>query len=374
MPNLDFAWQAEAEDGLPRLFALLEGKSGSLSEPELESVPGLIWRDPHEKRIRINPPGFVQDLDRYGIPAWELIKPDTYPGFIWDQYYPVLTTRGCPYPCTYCNTPGLSGKKLRHRSAESVVEELRMLKKRYGIQRFSIIDDEFTLAKKYARKVCEEIINAGLNLKWDCPVGVRLDSLTPELLQIMEAAGCESLAVGIESGNERIQQLIRKRVTVEKIREKAHMIAGCSKIRITGYFMIGFLDETPDEIRDTIRLACELPLVRANFNVVIPIPGTAVFRELLEEDLLDLGRINWDTLTSDQVAFERRHISGGDLMKLHRLAYLRFYGRPSILVDLFRESLRNREVIRAGLRNLKGLLRKNQTYTFTPMYLQDGTG
>ena len=255
-----------------------------------------------------------------------------------------------------------------------MVEELRFLKRRYGIQRFSIIDDEFTLANKYAIAFSEALIDSGLDLKWDCPVGVRLDSLNPELLGVMEAAGCEAMAVGIESGSERIQGLIKKRVTVETIRERAHMIADCSSIRITGYFMIGLLDETAEEINQTIRLASELPLVRANFNVVIPIPGTAIFDELLEEGLLTLDEISWDTLTSDQVAFERRHVSGRELMKLQRKAYLRFYGRPGIIWDLLREAVRNREVLRASFNKLKMLSWRDQTYNFTPMYQRELAG
>ena len=112
-------------------------------------------------------------------------------------------------------------------------------------------------------------------------------------------------------------------------------------------------------------------MVRANFNVVIPIPGTAIFDELLEEGLLTLEEIEWDTLTSDQVAFERRHISGPALMKLQRKAYLRFYGRPSIVWDLIRESLGNKEVLRASFRKLKMLSWRDQTYTFTPMYRRE---
>ncbi len=371
MPDLDFAWKAEAEEGMGPCLHLFEEYGPAIPETELQKIPGLVWRSLAEERIVTNSPSFGVDLDSYGIPAWDLVEPDTYPGFIWEQYYPVLTTRGCPYPCTYCDTPGLSGRKLRHRTPEHVVEELRFLKQRYGIQRFSIIDDEFTLANKYATAFSEALIDSGLGLKWDCPVGVRLDSLNPELLRIMEAAGCEAMAVGIESGSERIQSLIKKKVTVETIRERAHMIADTSRIRITGYFMIGLLDETVDEIKETIRLACELPLVRANFNVVIPIPGTAIFDELIEEGLLKLDEICWDTLTSDQVAFERNHLSGQELMRLQRTAYLRFYGRPSIVWDLFKESLRNKEVMRASFNKLKMLTWRDQTYTFTPMYQQE---
>lgn len=368
MPNLDFSWKGEAEEGLGHLLHLFEEYGLEIPEPELEKIPGLVWRSLSEERIVTNSPSFGNDLDAYGIPAWDLVKPDTYPGFIWKQYYPVLTTRGCPYPCTYCNTPGLSGRKLRHRSVGHVVEELGFLKQRYGIQRFSIIDDEFTLDNKYAISFSQALIDSGLNLKWDCPVGVRLDSLNPELLRIMEAAGCEAIAVGIESGSERIQTLIKKKVTVETIRERAHMIAGTSSIRITGYFMIGFLDETVEEIKETIRLASELPLVRANFNVVIPIPGTEIFDELVAAGLLKLDEISWDTLTSDQVAFQRRHLSGEKLMQLQRKAYVRFYGRPHIFWDLFKEALNNKEVIRASFNKLKMLSWRGQTYRFTPMY------
>ncbi len=371
MQDLDFAWKSEAEEGLPVLLSHYEKHGRQIPENLLKDVPGLVWRNETAKTIIVNPPSFGVDLDSYGIPAWELMRPETYPGFIYDEYYPILTTRGCPYPCTYCNTPGLSGKKLRHRSVEHVIEELTLLKQRYGIKRFSIIDDEFTLDRRYATRFCEHLIESGLNLRWDCPVGVRLDSLFPELLQIMERAGCESMAVGIEVGAERMQKIIQKRVTVEKIKEKAFMIAGCSRIKIVGYFMLGFLDETEEEIKETIRLAAFLPLTRANFNIVIPIPGTAIFDEALHQGKLELEKINWDTCTSDQVAFQRNHVSGKRLIQLSRLAYFRFYGRPRILWQLAKESLRNREIFRASFRNLKRLSRRTTTDTRLPLYVRE---
>ncbi|MCZ6879374.1 MAG: radical SAM protein [Acidobacteria bacterium] len=371
MPNLDLAWKAEAEEGLPELLSCFEEYGREMPEGRLEKIPGLVWRSQEKGQTVVNPPGFTADLDSYGIPAWHLLRPETYPGFIWDEYYPISTTRGCPFPCTYCNTPGLSGKKLRHRSVEHVIQELSFLKNRYAVRRFSIIDDEFTLARKYTTRFCQALIESDLELKWDIPAGVRLDSLDPELMKIMEAAGCEAMAVGIESGNERIQRLINKRVTVETIREKAAQVAGCTQIRMAGYFMIGFLDETEAEIMDTIRLAAELPLQRANFNLVIPIPGTAIFQELLQEGLLKLGQINWDSLTCDQVAFPRRHVSGRRLLELQKHAYSRFYGRPGIIWDVGKEMLKNRELLWRSLQKLRMFARRNETYSFTPMYLRE---
>jgi radical SAM superfamily enzyme YgiQ (UPF0313 family) len=377
MSAIDFAWKAEAEEGLPGLLRLFAEHGRNIPEHHLTPIPGLVWRSKQEDRIIVNKPGFGINLDSFQ-PAWELLKPETYPGFehrkthstrIWDGFFHISTTRGCPYPCTYCNAPNLSGKKLRHRSVGHVLEELRYIKDRYGAKRFSIIDDEFTLSKKYATSLCQGLIDARLDMKWDCPNGVRMDSLYPELLQLMEAAGCDAMCVGIESGNERVQKLIKKKVTVETIRQRAALIANCSNIRITGYFMIGFLDETEEEIRDTINLAAGLPLVRAAFNVVIPIPGTAIFDELIEKKRLRTEDINWDTLTNDQVAFQRDHVTGKRLMELQREAFLRFYLRPSVLRTVAKETLRNPNVLWASLSKLKRLARRNETYSFTPMYL-----
>lgn len=379
MDCIDFAWKAEAEEGLPTLLNAYAEYGLNIPEYLLHTIPGLVWTSRQELRLIVNKPGFGIDLDSY-TPAWELLDPETYPGFeqrktystrIWDGFFHVSTTRGCPYPCTYCNAPNLSGKKLRHRSVDRVIEELTMLKQRYGAKRFSIIDDEFTLSKKYAISFCQGLIDAKLNLKWDCPNGVRMDSLYPELLQLMQAAGCDALCVGIESGNERVQKLIKKRVTVDTIRERAAMIADCTDIRITGYFMIGFLDETEEEIRDTINLACSLPLVRAAFNVVIPIPGTEIFDDLIGNGGLKLHEINWDTLTNDQVAFKRDHVTGKRLMELQREAFLRFYSRPSVTLRVAKETLRNRKVLWAALAKLRKLASRKETYSFTPMYRRD---
>jgi anaerobic magnesium-protoporphyrin IX monomethyl ester cyclase len=371
MPDLDFAWKAEAEEGLPRLLSLVEEYGREIPEDFLRNIPGLVWRSADQNEIFVNAPAFTKDLDQFGIPEWELIKPETYPGFIYREFYPLLTTRGCPYPCIYCNTPGLSGKKLRHRSLDLVMEELRFLKKRYGIRRFSIVDDEFTLDGDYAGRFCRRLIDANLKLRWDCPVGVRLDSLHPELLQVMQRAGCECIAVGIESGSKRIQTLIGKHVTVEKIREQALMIANSSRIKIIGYFMLGFPDETQEEILETINLAAALPLYRANFNVVIPVPGTELFNQAIREGKITLKDVNWDTCTTDQVSFQRSQISSKRLVQLHRLAYRRFYGRPRILWQLSKESLTNHQVILGSIRNLKRLSRRTPADARVPLYIRE---
>jgi anaerobic magnesium-protoporphyrin IX monomethyl ester cyclase len=368
MPALDFAWQSEAEDSLPLLLQYFEDYGIHIPEDLLATIPGLIRRQGNE--VLANPAGYTRDLDAFGLPAWEMLDPTSYPGVLYREHYPIVTTRGCPYPCTYCNTPRLSGRRLRHRSVDHVIEELRLLKARYGAGRFTVYDDEFTLNRKYAYTLCQTMIDKGLDMKWDSLAGVRLDSLDPELLRVMEASGCEALSVGIESGNERVQKAIRKQVTVETIRKQVEMMKGCSKIKIMGYFMIGFLDETEAEIVDTIKLALQLPLHRANFNIVIPIPGTALFDELVRFGKVRLQDINWDECNVDQITFERDGISGRRLQQLRRGAYLRFYGRPRIMWELSLETLSNREVLRAVLRKLQLLFSRRERGEFRPLYLK----
>jgi anaerobic magnesium-protoporphyrin IX monomethyl ester cyclase len=379
LTDIDFAWQAEAEEGMPDLLNLYADYGLQMPAANLGQIPGLVWNNPQEDRVVVNKNGFGIDLNSF-LPAWDLIKPETYPGFlarrerstrIWDGLFHVSTTRGCPYPCTYCNAPNLSGKKLRHRSPDRVIEELIFLKERYGAKRFSIIDDEFTLSKQYAKTFCEALIDAKLGMTWDCPNGVRMDTLYPELLQLMESAGCDSLCIGIESGSARVQGLIKKKVTVQTIKERAALIAGTTKIRMTGYFMMGFLDETEAEIQETIEMATNLPLVRAGFNVVIPIPGTAIFDELIDKGRLRLEEINWDTLTNDQIAFQRDHVSSQRLVDLQREAFLRFYSRPHRMMHIAKDSLRNKSVLWAALTKLKRLTKRDVTYQFVPRYQRE---
>ena len=380
MEDVDFAWKAEAEEGLPTLLELFGEYGLNMPADQLETVPGLVWKNQDENRIVVNAPSFGIDLDSVN-PDWNLLELEGYPAYqkgkthntkIWDSFFHINTTRGCPYPCTYCNAPNLSGKRLRHRNPENIISELTFLKERYGAKRFSIIDDEFTLDRKFAVAFSEALVNANLGMRWDCPNGVRMDSIDPELLRLMEAAGCYALCVGIESGNDRVLGLIRKKVTVDTIRERANMIANCSKIAITGYFMIGFLDEREEEIRDTINLALSLPIVRAAFNIVIPIPGTAIFDELIDKGKLKIEEINWDELTNDQIAFERTHISGKRLLQLQRAAFLRFYARREVAMRLISDALVSPGIFLAALRKLRWMAPgRTGTYSFTPMYKRD---
>ena len=154
---------------------------------------------------------FINNVDDFGEPDWENIDPRSYPqtmphGTIYKEapFAPIITTRGCPYSCTYCSAPITAGKKMRYRDPIKVVDEIEHLIKNYGVKEIQIEDDNFTLKRTHAVAVCEEIIRRNIKVHWSLPNGVRIDKLDPELLKLMKKSGCYFMSLGIENANERI--------------------------------------------------------------------------------------------------------------------------------------------------------------------------
>ncbi len=132
---------------------------------------------------------FINNVDDFGEPDWESIDPRTYPqtfphGTIYREtpFAPIITTRGCPYSCTYCSAPITAGKKMRYKDPKKVVDEIENLVNNYAVKEIQIEDDNFTLKRDHAVAICEEIIKRKIKLVWSLPNGVRIDKLDPELL------------------------------------------------------------------------------------------------------------------------------------------------------------------------------------------------
>jgi len=346
-PDFDFTWQGEGEIGLPMLLERLdEVKVGD--KKTLHEIPGLVWRD--KQSIICNPPAYVEELDSLGMAAWDLVNPLSYPDTTIGRYIPIMTTRGCPFPCSFCSAYNITGRKLRFRSIDAIMEEIKYLIKEYGIRKFSIADDNFTFNNKFALELCEQIKREDVHIRWDCSNGIRLDTVTRDLVCAMDEAGCYSVAAGIESGSQRILDAMHKRITLETIRDRIAVIKAYSDIKITGFHMIGYPSETVAEVNKTIRFACELPLDQANFSLVIPLPGTEVWDILLKQGLLDPARIDWNNLYADQVSFPRPGINQRELLGLQRQAYLSFYLRTRIIKGVLQEVLASTNLHRVLLR------------------------
>lgn len=330
----DFAFRGEGEIGLP----LLAEKLAHNKNIALEQIPGLIWRE--GESIRANQPVFVEDLDSFELPAWDLIDPRTYPeaphqGFMKAHpAAPIVTTRGCPYPCTFCATRTISGIKIRRRGIDSIIEEIKLLNRKYRVKEIHVEDDNFTMDKNFVKQFCRKLLEENLNIFWYCSSGLRVDCLNEEILLLMKKSRCYTLTVAIESGSQRILNLMKKNLTLDTIKDSVSLM---NKVgyKPTGLFMLGFPDETKEEMNETLKFAMSLNLKRAQFAIFHPMPGSEIFDELKARGALK--NIDWTKIKPSEIACEPEGISAKELKRFQRKAFLKFHARPRILYYQLKE-------------------------------------
>ena len=339
-PEIDWAFKGEAEIGLVKLLDLL-AENKEVSQKDMADIPGLIWRS-NEQTVA-NKQIFIDDLDSLGMPSWDLLRPDTYPlaphGGFFKNYpiAPIIITRGCPFSCTYCAGYLVSGKKIRSRSVDEVIKEIKLLYYQYNIREIHIEDDNFTFNADLVRVFCRKLKENNLNITWTCPNGVRLDTLTEELLLTMKDAGLYSISVGIESGSERILKDMKKNLTKEKIREKVGLIKKCG-LEVSGFFIIGYPEETMEDIMETINFSLELDLKRAGFSLFKPFPGTEITNRLLERgELEEMSDEDWSKFVLADAVYAPKGFTREQMKKLRKKALFRFYFRPKIMLRFFGE-------------------------------------
>ncbi len=330
-PAVDFAFAGEAE--LPFKQWIAQHEAGPLAADNIRDIPGLIWRD--GARTVVNPPVFAADLSIFGEPAWDLLRPETYPHSPFAAFVqrlpvvPIIASRGCPYRCAFCAAGFLSGHRIRYRAAEAVVDEMLRLKRDHGIREIQLADDNFTANPRLVAELCELMLARGVDLPWSCPNGVRVERLDGPLLALMRRSGCHSLAVGIESGSPRILTKVCKEIDLERIRAGLHLIRRAGIITV-GYFMLGFPSETDAERRQTMALSLDLPLDRAHFMLYCPLPGTPLYDEARRS-----ARFRDD---ADYGFNSAIHVPQGTtarrLVLQQKEAFMRFYLRPHQLAVL----------------------------------------
>jgi len=326
--SLDYIFVGEAEKGLPQLLDKLEKRSSI----DFDQIPGLAWRE--ENSIRVNPQVFIEDLDSLDMPSWDLIHPEEYPesqhGAFFEQFpiAPIMVTRGCPYPCTFCAGNIVTGKRVRKHSIDFMLNQIKYLYNTHKIREFHIVDDNFTFDKDYAKEFLRRLIDMKLDISWATPNGVRLDTLDQELLGLMKASGLYLISLGIESGSDRVLRLMKKQTTVEKNKRGIDLIRS-SGIDIAGFFIMGFPGETKEDIKKTMDFSLKSDLIRANFFTYLPFPGSTSYNELACRG--ELEETDWDNFYFMNAAYTPKGLTRLELKGLQRLAFLKFYLRPKIL-------------------------------------------
>jgi radical SAM superfamily enzyme YgiQ (UPF0313 family) len=172
-----------------------------------------------------------------------------------------------------------------------------------------------------------------LKISWCCPNGLRLDTLTEDVVRLMKQSGCYYISVGIESGTDRILKLMRKQLTLKQIRQQVLMIKN-SGMDVNGFFIIGYPGETAADIRETINFAKSLPLTRATFYNFLPLPNTEIYNRLVETN--ELKEINYGDFFQGDVPYVTPGLSRTQLKHLQRVAHREFYLRPDVFFSLIR--------------------------------------
>jgi len=353
LDNLDFAIQGEGEISLSSLVKIILSNSGNA----LKEIPGLVYKE--GDRVIANNISPIQDLDSLDMPAWYLMDPRRYQDVVQGAFYksfpvgPIVTSRGCPYECAFCANRILMGRGVRFRSIEKVIDEIEHLTKNYNVKEIHILDDNFTVDKKRVLRFCNLVKEKEINVDFAFPNGVRIDSLDQEVLAALKEAGVYSITVGIESGSQRILDKMKKQLTLGLIRDKVYLIKRFGFV-INAFFIIGYPDETREEILNTIEFAKSLPIDAGQFSSFLPLPGTEATKELLNSG--KLKSINYSELFYSKIPFTPEGITKDELKKLQRKAFLSFYLRAHILIRL---------VLRVkSLRHLASILVRAGDYLF----------
>jgi radical SAM superfamily enzyme YgiQ (UPF0313 family) len=335
-PFVDVVVRGEGEATWLDLLAFWEGQDRGAALPLPDpQLPGITFQDANGGTIHTpdRPPIPVDELEALPYPAWHLFKLARYTNLqptvdhVEGPSLPILTSRGCPYRCTYCSQIG--PRRWRARSAGSVVAEWRWLVQEYGAAEIGVLDDSFNIDRERVLNICRRLVDEGLNrVPWIMINGIRANLADEEVLGAMKEAGCLRAAFGVESGNQAIlDTVVDKHLTLDQVRS-AFAAARRVGLETIGFFIVGLPGETEGTMEDTIRFACELDPVVANFSIATPFPGTDMYRTVRAG-----GRIlaeTWDDFVffEGKARFEMPGLPAELVERKWKEAYRRFYLRP----------------------------------------------
>lgn len=241
---------------------------------DFATIDGIVYR--HNSEVKFTKPRrFIEKLDALPSPSRDLFDNDSYKRHYIRRFgysiSPLITSRGCPFSCDFCSRP-VFGQSFRVRSAANIVDEIEEVIE-IGYDRIWFADDCFTLNREQVINVCNELLRRGLKVNWECLS--RVDTMDHEIAQKMRSAGCIRVFFGIESGTNRILDLMRKQITVEQAK-KAVYVAKEAGLQVGAFFILGYPGENDESVLETVRFASGLPLDYLSFTLPYPIPGTAL--------------------------------------------------------------------------------------------------
>jgi radical SAM superfamily enzyme YgiQ (UPF0313 family) len=288
-PLVDIAVVGEGEATFRELVHALE------SGTPLEGVNGIYFK--RDGRIHSTPPRAFVDIDAEPPLSYHLLDLDLYRRRLFGvDHISFNSSRGCTFRCSFCWDPVMHKRTWRAMQPETVLEHLRRIIRDHGIRGFLFTDDHFFIDMKRAYAILEGIVRADLDVTIS-KLQIRADTIcrmNKDFLDLLVRAGVKRLTVGVESGNQRVLDLIKKDVTVEEVIEANRKLSPFPIVPLY-LFMMGMPTETPDEFRDSLRLAQQLvvenPKAAKTFNIYTPYPGTELYGLALQQGLREPDRL-----------------------------------------------------------------------------------
>ncbi len=328
--NIDVCVLGEGEITFFELVEAIE-KSKNLKE-----IKGIVFRNKAGKIVENEKRELIRDLDSLPLPARDL-----FPLHI---YFPpptkrlsdkkagnMITSRGCPYQCTYCMASFIWQHRVRFRDIKKVIDEIEECINQYGLGEFNFHDELFTVNKKRTIEFCREVKRRNLDIAWVCMV--RVDFVDEETLRWMKEAGCKKIMFGFESGSQMILDKMKKQVALEKAEEAVQLVKKAG-IKTAGNFMLGNIGETEKTIQQSIDLAKKLNCDTMAFFIASPYPGTEFYRVAKEKGYFRKN-VDWKdfTLVSNNLPpLNLPGLSAEKILNWQKRAYREYYLRPRYIL------------------------------------------
>jgi len=309
------------DEGEETMRELADGKNPA-------EILGLCYKE-NGRVIKNEPRILIKDLDAIPPPAYHLLP--------MKKYYPAVgsykrlpamilfATRGCPGRCTYCYR-SFRGV-VRQRSAKSILNEIKILQRDYGIKEVAFYDDTFTLFKEVVREFCQMVISEKINIAWSC--FTRVDYVNEDLLRLMKQAGCHLILFGVESADEQILKNIKKNISLPQVEEMVKLARRLG-IETRASFMFGNQGETEATIKKTIDFAIKLDPDGVQFNIATAYPGTELFD--WAKECGHIKTFNWNDYSMSNVVLELPGLGKEKMQHYYELAHRKFYFRPKIIL------------------------------------------
>jgi radical SAM superfamily enzyme YgiQ (UPF0313 family) len=350
--GLDHADMVVRGEGEKPILALARYMFGNGT---LDSVPGLSYRV-GEKVVHNPLPSEPANMEELPAPDLSLIHGYVNRDSLASRVVPLQTTRGCPFQCNFCSVTAMFGRKLRRRRVESVVDELRKYRGTGALAFF--YDDNFTASPQHAREICQSIIDAQLDLKWSAQSRLEV-ARDPDLLALMYLAGCRTLFIGFESVNPGAHAESGKSQSVDEMEHAVNVIRKAG-IEVHGMFILGFdADEVPD-MEATMRFARQVPITTAQFLILTPFPGTALFDRFDRENRI--LSMDWNLYDAHHVVFDPANLEPRELQKTQVRAHWQFYSRLRSLGNLAKLKFTRTAIYLYARRNNATWKRLNRPY------------